>query len=295
MPSTSLVCSWCAEEFKIRTAEFNRRTRQRKMRFFCCRSCAVLLQNATREDRRVQVIKKCLHCKKTFTTMSGSKSSSHCSRGCASANSVTPKRRAAARASGKKHLSNISTIQHIADALRAREWRKASILRVQTIPPIPAPVEPCVNGNRWSHLDPEGIEPSSQGVTSRASTCVSCDISWRLSMHGPFASGGHTSSHGLILAPISRTLRGEQHDYFRRYPTIGVIRATSRLKPREPAPRGHGTEERCSWQLVCSLFLRGRRLTSTRYIWSFIPFETRSGPSFQRPCCVLRCAPMVPI
>ncbi len=124
MASISLVCSWCGDDFKLRVAEFNRRSKLGKKRFFCCRSCAIYHQHEASGNNRVPVTKTCQYCKSKFQAMSGAKSSSHCSRDCASAGSVTPKRLAAARASGKKHISNISTIQSTADALRAREWRK---------------------------------------------------------------------------------------------------------------------------------------------------------------------------
>jgi len=124
MPSPSLICSWCGDEFKIRVAEFNRRRKHGKNRFFCCRSCAVCHQNEARENKRVPITKKCPHCRNTFKTMSGSKSPANCSRSCASAGSVTPKRLAAARMMGGKNASNINTIQSIANGLRVREWRK---------------------------------------------------------------------------------------------------------------------------------------------------------------------------
>lgn len=124
MASISLVCSWCGNDFKLRIAEFNRRSKLGKKRFFCCRSCAIYHQHEASGNNRVPVTKTCQYCRSKFQTMSGAKASSHCSRDCASAGSVTPKRLAAARASGKKHVSNINTIQSIADALRAREWRK---------------------------------------------------------------------------------------------------------------------------------------------------------------------------
>ncbi len=120
MASVLLVCSWCGDKFQLRVAEFNRRTKLGKTRFFCCQSCASYHQSEGRENKRVPLAKKCPYCKKTFKTISGSKSPTYCSRRCASAGSVTTKRREA----GGNNPGNINTIQVIADGLRSREWRK---------------------------------------------------------------------------------------------------------------------------------------------------------------------------
>lgn len=125
MASISLVCSWCGDNFKLRVAEFNRRSKLGKKRFFCCRSCAIYHQHEASGNNRVPVTKTCQYCKSKFKTMSGAKSASHCSRDCASAGSVTPKRLAAARAVGKKkNFSSMSAIHSIAKGLRTREWWK---------------------------------------------------------------------------------------------------------------------------------------------------------------------------
>ena len=90
---TDLMCSWCNNDFTILTKEYKRQIKKGRMSFFCSLSCAAKKRNAERPDRRVLVEKICPHCKNKFTTLTGSKTSTFCSRSCASAGSVTEKRR----------------------------------------------------------------------------------------------------------------------------------------------------------------------------------------------------------
>ena len=92
------------------------------MFFYCSLSCAAKKANAERPTARVPVEKICPHCGETFETLTGAKSSTFCSRSCASAGSVTDKRRNLAGAAGKLNL--LHDVATIASSLRSREWWK---------------------------------------------------------------------------------------------------------------------------------------------------------------------------
>ncbi len=137
--------------------------------------------------------------------------------------------------------------------------------------------------NRWSHLDPEEIESSSQGVIYRASTCVAGDISWRLSMHGPFASGGHASSHGFVSRHPSPGL-------FWMSSTI-IFVATNYRRHHErrhglgrDGPRHGGTELKNvvlgSW-FVVRFYTRPRTLLDTLLL-VIHPVRNQIGPQFSK-------------
>lgn len=124
-----LKCPWCGALFDKRLAEI---VRQRKnegesVRFFCTRRCACLAGNAGRDDLRMRVVKVCPACGGSFGALTGAKSPTYCSRGCASRGSVTEYRRARAREVGGKNLS--SDIEVLAASLRSREAWKYRDLR----------------------------------------------------------------------------------------------------------------------------------------------------------------------
>lgn len=108
--SIDLKCSWCNSDFNIPEAEYNRQVRNGRIFFFCSRSCAAKKNNASRPGKRIPVKKICPHCKNEFTTMTGSKSATFCSRSCASG-SMTEKRREAQRSGGKEKAENLISAQ----------------------------------------------------------------------------------------------------------------------------------------------------------------------------------------
>ena len=72
------------------------------------------------------VEKICPHCKNKFTTLTGSKTATFCSRSCASAGSVTEKRRAAQSKGGIEQIKNLISPE---ETLRLREMWKYTQLK----------------------------------------------------------------------------------------------------------------------------------------------------------------------
>lgn len=102
-----LMCGWCGKSIKVLKGEYTRQVKKGRKFFFCNNSCAAKKINAERPNRRILVKKICPHCKKKFTTRTGCKSATFCSRSCASAGSMTEKRRAAQRKGGKEKIENL--------------------------------------------------------------------------------------------------------------------------------------------------------------------------------------------
>jgi very-short-patch-repair endonuclease len=121
-----LVCGYCGNDFSISNGEYNRQTKNGRTVFYCGLSCAAKKRNAERPDKRILIEKLCLHCNSPFSTFTGSKSADFCSRSCASAGSVTDKRRNAQRKSGIEHCKNLIPIE---DTLRLREMWKYKKLK----------------------------------------------------------------------------------------------------------------------------------------------------------------------
>lgn len=103
----NLGCEFCGKKIEVRLAEYRRQAKKGREHFFCNLSCAARYRNARSPGRKVEVEKKCPHCKRKFKTLTGSKSKTFCSRSCASAGSVTPKRREAARKAGGNNSQNL--------------------------------------------------------------------------------------------------------------------------------------------------------------------------------------------
>jgi very-short-patch-repair endonuclease len=80
--------------------------------------------NSLRDDLVKVIRKTCLYCKKDFETYTGKGESDFCSRGCASAGSVTDYRRQRAVEQGRVNVKNISDISVIAKGLKTREGFK---------------------------------------------------------------------------------------------------------------------------------------------------------------------------
>jgi hypothetical protein len=116
-----LKCHFCGKPFEIRKAEYNRQVRKGRDHFYCSLSCSATKRNKTRPNRRVQVNKVCPYCGEEFQTMTGSKSATFCSRSCASAGSVTEKRRSAQKEAGNSHKENLISAS---ETLKIREsWK----------------------------------------------------------------------------------------------------------------------------------------------------------------------------
>jgi len=124
MSSVPLECSYCSKPFLLSKAEYNRQVRKGRERFFCSRSCSAKYGNDNRENRTREIEKTCPYCDKSFKTRTGKTEATFCSRGCASAGSVTKYRREKAREMGSQNVGAINDIAVIAKGLRTREsWK----------------------------------------------------------------------------------------------------------------------------------------------------------------------------
>lgn len=120
MAMLQLTCDWCRNSFEKYSGEVKRQIKKGRKYFFCTRSCGMHYNNSNRPDRRIEVEKICPYCKKSFNTMSGSKSSTFCSASCASKGSMYEHRREAQRKSGRAS-SNLITV---VESLKLREsWK----------------------------------------------------------------------------------------------------------------------------------------------------------------------------
>ena len=117
-----MTCFWCKGDFNIPKKEHTRQTKRGREHFFCSLNCAAFYANSKKGNLRKKIKKVCPHCGHSFDTMSGSKEATFCSRSCASAGSVTEKRREAGRNFYKNKCPH--SLQQMAKSLRSREWRK---------------------------------------------------------------------------------------------------------------------------------------------------------------------------
>lgn len=141
MKTTIITCHWCKKQVDRPTNEVNRQLRNGATRFFCSGSCARKYGNSLRDDLRINVTKICPHCKNSFDTMTGCKEPTYCSRKCASAASVTPTRREAARRNN--NLSH--SLEQSANGLRTREmWKYENLQHYLTQNGIVHQFEYCV-------------------------------------------------------------------------------------------------------------------------------------------------------
>ena len=121
-----LDCAYCGKIYEREKGEVNRQRKRGRINFFCSLSCGAKYSNGRRDDLRVEILKKCLNCKKEFKTMTGCKSPSYCSRSCASKGSVSDYRLEAQSKAGKKHTDNLIKT---AETLKRREFWKYDRLK----------------------------------------------------------------------------------------------------------------------------------------------------------------------
>ena len=126
---TKVRCAWCGKKKLVITAEYNRQRRKGTNRFFCNNVCSAKLANSERPDRHREINRRCPQCRSKFTTHTGPKGATFCSRSCASAGSVTAARRRAGRVAGRANFKH-STKQS-ALALRSREaWKYKKVKKL---------------------------------------------------------------------------------------------------------------------------------------------------------------------
>jgi very-short-patch-repair endonuclease len=121
-----LQCDHCGVEFQRSKKEINRHIKRGFDKSYCSKACAVTHLNNARDDLKEEVIKQCKYCGKEFTTLTGAKSSSFCSRSCASKGSVTDYRRDKALEVSKKIFVHGGTrgLEHLANMMKKREgWK----------------------------------------------------------------------------------------------------------------------------------------------------------------------------
>lgn len=120
MSKINIECEECGVRFDKCKSELKRSKRIGR-RSFCSLKCSGTAVN--RDKKAKTVILKCPVCSKDFKTSKKKKARRHCSRVCASKNSVTERRRAAAKVSGLRNMNkgNLLTIEEL---LKKREaWK----------------------------------------------------------------------------------------------------------------------------------------------------------------------------
>lgn len=127
-----LKCAWCGRSFDIYKGEVTRWLKRGRDYFFCSISCGVSHSNDVSEKKRCPLEKKCPVCSCSFTTHTGKRGKTFCSRACASRGSVTPLRRARAAEIGRRNLQE-GGVKITAAQLYAREgWKYASLKKFLT-------------------------------------------------------------------------------------------------------------------------------------------------------------------
>jgi very-short-patch-repair endonuclease len=121
MSKVKVVCFLCNKPVEKLVTEVNRNIRLGRQ-MFCSLSCVAKQRNSSIKSK--EFILNCLCCGKQFKTSTKKKSAKHCSRSCASKNSVTDKRRETARRLGVESNNLIS----VDEALKKREaWKYAAL------------------------------------------------------------------------------------------------------------------------------------------------------------------------
>ena len=100
MATSTVICAYCEKPFEKTNAEINRSIRTGR-RHLCSLSCTAKLHN--RERRKPSILKSCAYCGSEFVTRTSKHEATFCSRSCASAGSVTDKRRRAAQLAGRRN------------------------------------------------------------------------------------------------------------------------------------------------------------------------------------------------
>jgi len=125
MRTVTLTCAECGTSFRIPKKEHTRQVKKGRTCFFCSLSCAAVKGNRPRrakiEDRT------CDFCGKTFQVLMrrGYKDTAHCSRSCASANSVTDRRQRASKMS----TGNIDNLLPLHEVMKLREAPKYALIK----------------------------------------------------------------------------------------------------------------------------------------------------------------------
>jgi len=117
----NIICAWCGKQVEKVKSELNRQRAKGRHYFFCSGSCSAFYNNRATGHKVYPIDKVCPVCNKIFTTNTGARSATFCSRSCASKGSVNENRRRAAK-KGRENL--IYGIKSIALAMKSREaWK----------------------------------------------------------------------------------------------------------------------------------------------------------------------------
>lgn len=136
MKMVSLVCVVCDKAFEKQKKEFVRQVKNgRNEKDFCCGpKCGSIFANKDNKLPIIKIKKNCEFCKKEFTqkVKQGHEGRKFCKSSCASSGSVTEKRRAMAKISGKRNsaitMHSIMGVEIRAKGLRKREaWKYKKI------------------------------------------------------------------------------------------------------------------------------------------------------------------------
>ena len=122
----TIKCALCGIEKKIPLSEYNRQSRKGRINWFCSQQHSAVYNNKTRKNKPIK--KVCPHCGCQFDTHTGKNEKTFCSRSCASAGSVSDKRRKGAQKGGRNAPH---TVKGLANVLRKREYKKYSKLAAE--------------------------------------------------------------------------------------------------------------------------------------------------------------------
>ena len=129
MAIITLTCTYCGAPVQKYDGEVRRQLKKGKTNFFCNTTCSVKYGNALRPNRRVEVEKICLYCKTPFKTKTGCKSPVYCSRGCASAGSMSEERREAQRQAGLKSKTKGTPVSMALIMKKREHWKYTKIAK----------------------------------------------------------------------------------------------------------------------------------------------------------------------
>jgi very-short-patch-repair endonuclease len=127
----TITCAYCGGAHEIRKGEFVRKTKMGKTQFYCSLTCSATAMNERLGKKSQPIERTCPTCGKQFISSTKAKGAKFCSRGCASAGSVTEYRRARAREVASYNpawRANIGRPENVVAILKRREAHKYRLL-----------------------------------------------------------------------------------------------------------------------------------------------------------------------
>lgn len=121
-----IICTWCGIQSEKPDKEIRRQIKKGRNFFFCCSKHAAHYNNLNKRNR-FPIRKKCKYCGTEFSTFTGRKEKSFCSRSHASRGSISELRRQKAKEMGRKTRKNLISVSQV---LKIREkWKYEKIIK----------------------------------------------------------------------------------------------------------------------------------------------------------------------